>query len=76
MQTAEIARATATAAIEERKQKEEAHLREVSENAAAKIKNDYIEFIKKGVLTGIGVSAYARGRWELNPCHIAKCACT
>ena len=52
MQTAEIARVAAKAASEKQKQKEEAHLQEVSENAAAKIRNDYIEFIKKGVLNG------------------------
>ena len=52
LQTAEIARVAATAAIEKQKQKDEARLQEVSVNAAAKIRNDYIEFVKKGVLNG------------------------
>ena len=52
LQTVEIARLAATAAIEKQKQKEELHLPTVSENVAAKIKNDYIKFIKKGVLNG------------------------
>ena len=38
--------------METKKRKEELTLQKVSEEAAAKIKNDYIEFIKKGVLNG------------------------
>ena len=49
---AEVARTAATAAVENKKRKKEFELRKVSEEAAAKVKNDYIEFIKNGVLSG------------------------
>ena len=52
MQTAEVARSTATTAIKNKKQKDVFLLQRGSEEAAAKIKNDYIEFIKNGVLSG------------------------
>ena len=52
MQTLEIAMLAATATIENKKLKEELYLRKVSEDAAAKIMNDNIEFIKNGVLSG------------------------
>ena len=39
MQAAEVARAAATAAVENKKRKEELNLQKVSEDAAAKIRN-------------------------------------
>ena len=52
MQVAEVARVAATTAVENKKRKEELNLQKVSEDAAAKIRNDYIENIKNGVLSG------------------------
>ena len=51
MERSEVARWAAAAAIENKEQKDELSQRIASKEAAAKIKNDYIESIQNGVLS-------------------------